>query len=278
MRLVLPLLAAALILSGCSSNGGGDGSSGTGTTTAGSTSTTLASTATSGASDAPTTSEAPVDENRAPEASLVASVALGMAPLTVNFTLDGSDPDGDALTWTLDLDGDGAADAEGDTLPAEHEAVFAEPGLFNVTLAVNDDALSANDTLAIEVTAVAAAQDWQAYTGAIEGEAVTCAAGPYDASPVGGFTAIEVVPGSIGKDYTATFRSGAAFDAVVFVDSAGTELARVFVGIHLNNWVATGTVPAGAATVAFVACSNTFAETFNYVAGSPPPEAVPPPL
>jgi PKD repeat protein len=89
--------------------------------------------------------------NTPPMASLAASAEAGEAPFPVNFTLDGTDPDGGNITWTLDL-GDGN-ETSGDALPQTHNHTYEVAGLYNVTFTVSDgiDVTVAN--LTINVTA-----------------------------------------------------------------------------------------------------------------------------
>lgn len=72
--------------------------------------------------------------NTAPVASLVASAMNGTAPLNVTLTLDGSDVDGDNLTWSLAI---GNETQTGDALPATVDAVLEE-GNHTITLTVSD--------------------------------------------------------------------------------------------------------------------------------------------
>ena len=136
-----PLLAAALLLSlalaGCSKDGDGGGPS----TTSGSGSATGTSTA----------------ANRPPTASLNVSVAEGLSPLAVNFTLEGSDPDGDALNWTLAF-GDGNA-TDGASLPGDATHTYAAGGNFTAVLTVSDGNLTASANVTIAVAAAGALPD-----------------------------------------------------------------------------------------------------------------------
>lgn len=77
-------------------------------------------------------------ENQPPIAVASANPTSGAAPLTVAF--DGSassDPDGDALTFAWDLDGDGAFD---DGAAASASFTYTEPGSYTATLRVSDPA------------------------------------------------------------------------------------------------------------------------------------------
>jgi PKD repeat protein len=76
--------------------------------------------------------------NKAPTAGLGADKTSGPAPLKVVFSLDGSDPDGDALSWSLDADGDGTPDATGNSLPKDLSFEYAQLGNYQVKLEVSD--------------------------------------------------------------------------------------------------------------------------------------------
>jgi PKD repeat protein len=87
--------------------------------------------------------------NRAPAAVLTADNLTGMAPLNLTITVDGSDPDGDELTWTLDL-GDGGEALTGDEFPFTVNHTFTEAGNYTLNLTVSDGTLS--DTVALNIT------------------------------------------------------------------------------------------------------------------------------
>jgi PKD repeat protein len=111
--------------------------------------------------------------NHAPTGSLNVSAINGTVPLTVNFTLNGTDLDGDAINWTLSF-GDGNA-TNGTELPAQVAHDFTAPGSFNVTLNLTDGLNSTLYTTAIVVSngtavVVAEVQPPEQLTGS-----VTCA-------------------------------------------------------------------------------------------------------
>ncbi len=89
-------------------------------------------------------------ENAAPVASLVASAVNGTAPLNVTFTLDGSDADGDNLTWTFSING--TEIAAGMELPTEITHTF-EAGNWSVVFVATDGDLSASQDLVVRVVA-----------------------------------------------------------------------------------------------------------------------------
>lgn len=99
--------------------GPGNGSSSTGTATA------TSSTTTTGDPGA----------NQAPNATLSAAPTNGTAPLNVTFQLEGDDPDGDALSWTL-VFGDGNQ-TSGTSLPAMANHTYG-PGNHTAVLQVLD--------------------------------------------------------------------------------------------------------------------------------------------
>lgn len=129
------VLLATALAAGCV---GGDDSQDP-TSPAATTSATATDTATGSATTGSTTSTGPPPtENRAPTASLDASVEEAEVPFNVTFAIDGSDPDGDELGWELDTTGDGAADETGASLPAERTVTYDAVGTYNVTLWVSD--------------------------------------------------------------------------------------------------------------------------------------------
>jgi glucose/arabinose dehydrogenase len=74
--------------------------------------------------------------HRTPEVSLQADKTSGPAPLTVHFDPAGTrDPDGDALTYAWDFDGDGTTDST-EAGPVDH--TYATPGQYSAKLSVTD--------------------------------------------------------------------------------------------------------------------------------------------
>ena len=116
----------------------------TATTTAATTTTTKATTtttkpATSTTTTTTTASSAP-PTNRRPICSIYASPVIGEAPLEVNFSLGGSDPDGTIIYWELDADGDGEADFSGSGSPVPTcSFTYNSPGDYTATLTVTDN-------------------------------------------------------------------------------------------------------------------------------------------
>lgn len=87
--------------------------------------------------------------NQPPVAVAQASPTNGPAPLSVTFSaLASSDPDGDALAYAWDLDGDGAFD---DSTAANPTRTYTAPGNVTVSLRVTD-ALGNSDTDAVVIS------------------------------------------------------------------------------------------------------------------------------
>lgn len=96
--------------------------------------------------------EAPEETaNRLPALDVVPDITSGEAPLTVNFTINASDEDGDALTWTIDFDGDAVADVEGNTTEAVVEHTFTDAGDHAVDVTVSDGTNTTTEQVVIEV-------------------------------------------------------------------------------------------------------------------------------
>lgn len=127
MRQVFVVMVLAAALSGCwGDKAGGPQSSGSGSTSGG-------------------------PANHAPLANLTANVTTGMAPLAINFTLNGTDGDGDALTWVLSF-GDGSVNVTGSSLPASVVHDFGQAANFTVRLEITDGQALVNATLVIAAT------------------------------------------------------------------------------------------------------------------------------
>lgn len=129
------LLAVLVLLAGCADSGGKGGDDDSDSTSTSRTGTSGTRTATSSGSTSATGTDGP---NTPPTANVTADVDNGTAPLVVNFTLNGTDADGDALNWTFDADGDGTPEANGTTLPATVQHTYNETGEFRAVLNVTD--------------------------------------------------------------------------------------------------------------------------------------------
>lgn len=132
------LLAVLVLLAGCADSGGkggDDDSDSTSTSRTGTGTSTRTGTATSSGSTSATGTSGP---NSPPTANVTADADNGTAPFMVNFTLNGTDANGDALAWTFDADGDGTPEANGTTLPATFQHTFNETGEFRAALNVTD--------------------------------------------------------------------------------------------------------------------------------------------
>jgi len=90
--------------------------------------------------------------NHAPTANLTATHGNGTAALNVTFALQGSDVDGDNLTWMLSF-GDNATARNGTMLPAMVNHTYLAGGLLNVTLSVSDGQTTTVALLALNLTA-----------------------------------------------------------------------------------------------------------------------------
>ena len=87
-----------------------------------------------------------IASNATPTASAQADKVAGSAPLTVNFTGTGSDPDGDAITYAWDFTSDGTVDAT--TANATH--TYTQAGQYTATFTVSDGTRSRSVEVDIE--------------------------------------------------------------------------------------------------------------------------------
>ncbi len=213
------LLVCALALSGCASSGGdGDGDDQSGSTSQ-SGSGTSTKTGTSGSKSA-TSSGAPAAD-LPPTAALNASLASGAAPLRVNFTATGSDPEGQPVSWALSF-GDNSTDGNGTALPATVSHLYKAAGSFTARLVVLDaTGHQANATLAVTVTAGGALPEAQHFAGTVTG-------GPY-VPQVG--TANGNVPQATAT-HTFTTTSSAAKMTVVLAYAEGVAFTDLDLFIH----------------------------------------------
>lgn len=185
---------------------------------------------------APTATEQPlpaVEENTPPTATLATSIDGGEVPFNVTFQMDGSDEDGDTLSWTLDVDGDAIPDAEGAELPAEHTHAYETEGVFTVTFTVSDGTDTAVQALVVNATAATVTP---APTEPIQTEELSwtagnggCGASYSDwvfGTPLAGITHAEfaVDPLSYGAKFTITFEvAGNPALTMIGIDFYGGE-------------------------------------------------------
>jgi glucose/arabinose dehydrogenase len=102
--------------------------------------------------------------NQPPVAVAKATPTSGAAPLHVSFDATGSsDPDGDALTYGWDLDGDGAYD---DSTSATPSRTYTSAGTVTVGLRASDGGLTATDSVVISIGNTAPVATIAAPTGA----------------------------------------------------------------------------------------------------------------
>lgn len=155
--LLAALLLSTLVLAGCSDkdkDGDGDDTSAT------STSTTRGTTTGAATTSQPTTASTPTQPptgppgepaNTAPLGFIAAAPANASMPRTLNFTLNGTDPEGDNIVWDLAF-GDGNA-TSGALLPANASHQYAAVGLYNVTFTISDGRLQTTYNLTANITA-----------------------------------------------------------------------------------------------------------------------------
>ncbi len=216
------LLALALLLSGCFTEGDRDGDDKTSSTT----------TATS------TTSTGPGGNatNHAPTATLEAMKGNGSATLNVTFQLNGTDADNDPLSWTLSF-GDNSTNESGALLPANVTHLYAASGLYNATLLVTDGKETTTVSLQLNVTGGTAFTQFIA-TGTPDLACPQCTAA--GANTGAGYRSgtneldswfVELPAGAAGQPFTLTGESGNP--DMVFRDScasSGVAVGDAFVG------------------------------------------------
>ncbi len=271
---MLPVLAALAILTvalaGCSSKGGNDDptnsnspsgtGTGTGTRTASGTGT---GTSTGTGTGSPTA-------NRAPTGSFAASVPNGTIPLAVNFTVTGTDLDGDSLSWVLAF-GDNATSMTGASVPATVEHNYTTAGLFNATLNLTDGTAFVVYTVTLNVT-----------TATLAGQAIDlsymvasygCGEPPLKVpawdSPFNGLVWAEFVvdAATIGLDLKVTGDSSnpvATLLVMAFYTAAGDPVGSTLSG----DRGFTGTVPTGAVYGLLTDCGGVGEVNAHYASGS----------
>lgn len=150
--LLLAALVLATALSGCASDGGNGDSDQTATSTATGTSSGTATGTQSGTSSGSSSATGTGNPagNRAPTVDLTA-MTVG---LVVNFTLQASDADGDALTYTFRADNLTPATEQTGSgpFPVVLNHTYAAAGTYNATVTVSDGKAEATRTLAVNIT------------------------------------------------------------------------------------------------------------------------------
>jgi hypothetical protein len=204
------LTLVAMLFAGCAGDkdgegdGAGNSTSGSGSrSTTGSGSATSTKSGTTSSTRSSSTGSGAGGSNQPPTGSLGVSVAGDNA----TFTMTGEDPEGDALTWDLDF-GDGAK-ANGTTMPATTNHVYAA-GNYSANLTISDGTnavhYAANVSVAVQGAGVAGTP--QTFHGEWTASwTFGCyAVGIYPAEDVT-HTIMVVDPATNGKTFTATFAS-----------------------------------------------------------------------
>lgn len=102
-------------------------------------------------SPAPSPSSSPSPGNQMPEATLDASPYGGRAPVEVTYTVTVRDPDGDALSWTLAVDGRQVLSGTQADSPARFRETYTEEGSHTAVLTVTDGQSTARRQLTLQV-------------------------------------------------------------------------------------------------------------------------------
>lgn len=208
--------------------------------------------------------------NTAPVASLTSGVFNATVPFELSLELNGTDADGDSLTWELSLGNETLAN--GTELPVIVNQTIERAGNHTFHLAVSDG----NETTVVNFTFIGLqplATPSQTVEGNIDGYSPACIDSSLYAAGMDGYVEVPVDPATIGLGYSYSFQSASVFDAFMILDAAGEALVYDVVGIHMPfDWSGSGTVPAGATTLVFAACDNSLAplngvgEGFSYTA------------
>jgi len=180
----------------------------------------------------------------------------------VNFTVDATDADKDALQWTLDY-GDSSTAAKGTALPATPAHTFAAAGNFSATFTVTDGKASANRTLAIKVAA-GGAHEVYTFTNKFTGVDPDTSGVPFFGACPGGAQDVGGNWNTLNKvidgwSYAVT-PAGKGWVAW-FVASDGST--------YTGNGGETGTVPAASVEVDICTADPTSGGTYTFTATAP---------
>lgn len=258
------LLLLTVLLAGCASNGGGGGGDDEPSATSSATRTasgTRSGSGTATASATGTGTTAP--QANQPPAGGVSTVVNGTS---VAFNLTGTDPDGDALSWTLSF-GDGNETA-GTVLPAAVNHTYAA-GNHTAQYTLTDGKSTAVYNVTLNVTGSSGSGPIQTVKGTWPLGAFGCGA-EYDPFPAElreasgtGFFSIDVAPATIGRTYTMVMTWDAT-PAALGGDIAFYAADGAYVEGNLitgsSPLTFTGPVPAGAAFAIASVCDVVGAE------------------
>lgn len=216
----------------------------------------------------PTTSQKPVPtatpppttapaENRPPIVKLTASPPAGPAPLNVSFTLEASDPEGQAVWYWFDANGDGLYDKQGNSLELPLAFVYRYPaeGLYAARLWGSDGPN--------EVVAQKAMDIGPPIPVPIQHVTGSYAAGLPDAcqgssNVPGGFVGFDVDPRTVNHTFYAnyTFDTQAVSLRVTFFDAQKNGVAPAYSNSAAGATMVVGRVPPRATTGSIGSCGG----------------------
>lgn len=217
-------------------------------------------------------------ENKAPSGTLKASIKTGEVPLKVNFTMEGADVDGDALSWTLDADGDGEPDASGPapaTFPVVANFTYTAPGEFKAKYTLSDGKLDVFYLVNITASASELPPPSSGPVIVQEETGTILLSGPSACQPFGGYpnlsgnrpdhVGFEPLPESVGAQFETEFTTTGPITTlkVQFWAGGGTIVAEFTAA---SGDTVTGTVPDGADSVIISVCGASPNTGVHYVA------------
>jgi hypothetical protein len=258
------MLLLALMLAGCSGKGNSPSSTSSSTPASGSATAHTpgatpapSSSATSSPTTSPSSSSPPPHTNHAPVVRAFSASRANATTLRFTFAMNGSDPDGDTLTWSLDPTGNGTRAAAGSQLPATAVFTYAAVGNYTATFAVSDGALTATQTLRVNATLNGTAVLFTfsaATTAPANPLMLNLPTGSQGAEACAGFQAqmsgedcvyTPLAATLVGHPFVATSSAGTA--ALEFWDGCGGGAKNKAVGNQfVTGSTQRGTVPAGA--------------------------------
>jgi PKD domain len=213
--------------------------------------------------------------NQPPHATIALSNSTGAVPFNATFALTGTDPDGDALNFTLSF-GDGSA-MNGSKLPTNVTHRFATLGNFTAMLVVTDGKHTVNATVTVHVVKGLAASPPQKVTGSwTTGGPVSCEqfADEDDLHQTAGQTAgidyvkFAVRADTMAKKFHVDVKSTNPVGGweVDFYDAGGKNLDYFDSPLAPTPTTVDGDIPVGSVTGIFFACTAG-GGSFTYTAG-----------